>query len=166
MDSFKIGDRVQYVDYATDDVFDGVVASITPPKRMKTNDYWRASEAEQAEMVTFVSVKWDDGTEEPVNEEELTPVDSTLEREFRLTYYSARDKIAEKLAKADKLIDEAVALSEEYGVPFSAYVSPLNNSYFPRSMEEKFPEIDLVFVSELTEASNEYGSGWEHSAVC
>jgi hypothetical protein len=115
-------------------------------------------------MTAHAEVKWDDGSVETVSTDTLDPRDSELEREFRSTVAEATEKINAKLAKAKKYLSEAVALSEDYGVPFSASISFLSQSYTPGSVPE---ELDKEFVESVTGTYNEYGyEGWEHSAVC
>lgn len=165
-DKLTVGSRVQKVDYEQKFIYDGVIEKITPPKREKVRDYWKYSEEEQAEMVTHATVNWDNGTTEEVDLDDLTKPDTEMERDFRRAYFSTIDLIEEKLNAASDLISEAVKISEKAGVPFRAHVSPISNSYCPRSKDDKFPELDQDFVNSVTDTyDNEYG-GWRHSAVC
>jgi hypothetical protein len=164
--TLTVGSRVQKVDYEQKFIFDGVIENITPPKREKPEDYWKHTPEEQEEMITFATVKWDNGTSETLDIEWLEKPDTEMEREFRRAYFSTIDLIEEKLEAASTLISEAVKIAEKAGVPFRSYVSPLSNSYCPRSRVEKFPDLDNEFVNQVTDTyDNEYG-GWRHSAVC
>ncbi len=167
MDKVVAGDRVQLVDYDTSGVKDGVVTNVVPPKKEKPQEYWRCTEEERLEWTTFVDVKWDDGTESQHDMEDLEPEDSEMERDFRKAYHYADDLIQAKVDEASAALREAVKLSERYGVPFRAHVSPISNQYYPRSLENKFDGIDREFVQGVTDTYNEYDStGWKHSAVC
>jgi hypothetical protein len=167
MSDFKVGDRVQWIDRDTDEVTGGTIESTIPPKRMKTNDYWRLPQSEQDEMITYANIKWDDNTSDSVDIDDLDPEDTQLEREFRLAAAPVLSEIQRKVTQASKLLSEAVKLSEEHGIPFNSDVSFLGQSYTPTSFSEKYPDLSSDLVYEITEASNEYGdAGWEHSDVC
>jgi len=170
MSSFTVGDRVQWVDRDTDEVTGGTIESIIPPKRIKPNDWWNTSkysEAEREDMVTWANVKWDDNTSDSVDIEDLDTEDSPLEREFRTKAGEVLSEIYRKVSASAKLLEEAVKLSEEHGIPFSSSVSFLGQSYFPTSFESKYPDVSSDIVYAITEASSEYGgAGWEHSDVC
>ncbi len=168
---WSVGDRVQ-----TDE--DGVIrvgaisaVETHEVERTKYNyDYsWRAGSREQKYMATeikSISVKWDDGQEETgLGEYDVYPEDSEIERAFRLSYQDAQARIDVEMEKAWAAIQAAVKISEETGVPFSAGVSPLSQSYIPNSLQEKFPDLSREFYSELAGAYGEY-EGWQHSAVC
>lgn len=162
---FKVGSRCQWHDRDTDEITGGEVESIIPPKRMKTNNWWSLPESEQQEMITYAVVKWDDGTTDTVDLDDLDQEDSTLEREFRNTANQVLVKIQEKVRAASKLLDEAVELSEQHGIPFSSEISFLGQPYKPTTFEEKYGEIDADFVDSVTGAYCEY-EGWQHSDVC
>lgn len=101
----------------------------------------------------------------PTNYEMAT---NDLEREFEKQFNEVHSQIQENLRQAAKLVEEAVALSEKYGIPFRPKVGfPFRMSYLPESMKDLFPDIDTDFVSELTEAHGywEYG-GWQTSQTC
>jgi hypothetical protein len=170
--SFSVGERCQWEDRDTNEVFNGTVSSIIPSKRVKPKDWWDTSKYTQADlddMVTYANVTWDDGTEDAVDIDDLDSEDSELERQFRTTVNSVSDQIHKKLDEASAALSEAVALSEKHGIPFSASVSFLGQSYFPTSFPGKFGELDSDFVSGITGAYTEYygeGVGWEHSDVC
>lgn len=162
-----VGSRVQSIQYDAKFVKDGTIENLIPAKRVKPDDYWKGTPAEQAEMVTYIDVKWDDGSTEHLDLDEVSEPDTEMERDFRKAHWATEDRIQEKLDQAAELIREATRISEETGVAFRAYVSPVSNAYFPRSKEEKFSELNDSFISEVTEAYNEYDStGWRHSAVC
>lgn len=97
----------------------------------------------------------------------MSIVENQLETDFEKAFNEVHDQIQLKLTQAAKLIEEAVKLSEDSGVPFKpeeplTFVRP---SYIPRSMEKKFPDIDQDFVAELTDAYG-YDAGWQWSQVC
>lgn len=167
MSNFSVGDRCQWQDFETDEVTAGTVESILPSKKHKPSDWWKYSEVDQLDFVTYANVKWDDGTEDAVDMDDLMEEDSDLEKEFRQTASKALKLIKAKVAEAENALSEACALSEKYGVPFDTGISFLSQSYTPDSVGEKFPDVDRSFINEITGASNEYGyGGWEHSAAC
>lgn len=73
-------------------------------------------------------------------------------------------KIDAKLEQASALIKEAVALSEESGIPFHSYPSLLPNRYVPKTFSTKFPDLSEEFLE--YEIGYYRGSGWYHSTVC
>lgn len=100
-----------------------------------------------------------------------------LEREFTETFNLVHPQIQAKLEQASVLIKEAVALSEQHGVPFRPTKGLLGfrMSYIPTTLKEKFPpEIEddwdddwYDFWTNLTGAhgGSEY-DGWQSSQVC
>lgn len=160
--------HVSYVSYHPVNARDCELLEFLPPKRELSKGYWSETPEVKKEMTLHARVKWeDDGTESEVVAEELTERDSEMERQFRKVAAEAGIRIQEKLNQAAQLIEEAEKISEETGVPFTASVSPLGQSYIPNSLAEKFPDLDTSFAYDVTEASSEYGyGGWEHSAVC
>lgn len=103
---------------------------------------------------------------------------SELEQKFKAALDEGGKKIEEQLSIAMKAISKAEKISEEYGIPFDAGCSPLGQQYFPASYDKKWGKFDVKSDSSLDEDEeinllskfdlykNEYGSGWEHSAVC
>lgn len=89
-----------------------------------------------------------------------------LEKEFEAAQKIAITKIDEKLSIASAAIAEATKISEEYGIPFSSWVSPLGQAYTPTSYQDKFGDLDPDFVSEVADCYPGDYDGWEHSAVC
>ena len=168
---WKVGDRVQRSEWVDGkEVFHtGAIARVTTAQREKHNwggYYGRSTPKEMETYVESIDVQWDDGKSD-LNQKTwfVVPEDNEYEREFRLAMQPATARIEEKLALASKYLDEAVAISEETGVPFSTGISFLHQSYRPNSTGEKFPEVDNEFIREVSECYNEY-EGWEHSAVC
>ena len=132
-----------------------------------------------------------------MNEENKEATDdlSQLEMEFRKVVTTIRPEIQAKLEEANKLLEEAVKLAEDYGVAFEANISQLSQSYRPKSLSKWLPLKDLkcekIYTSydpktnqPIQETWNNpvineilgmylddddfiYGfRGWEHSAVC
>lgn len=94
---------------------------------------------------------------------------NTLEDEFAALVTAHKEEITEKLREASMALNEAVQLSEKYGIPFMSHISFLSQGYTPRSFEAKFGELEEDVVCHLTDCypGGEYGGdGWEHSAVC
>ena len=168
---WKVGDRVQKSEWPDrkEVITTGAVSEVITATREKQSYHYSYGRKGTSEMETYIdkiSIKWDNGTEEQgVSPWHVSPEDSEYEREFRIKSREISDLIHEKLAIADKAIDEAVAIAEEHGVSFSAGVSPLGQSYMAASAMEKWPEVSKRFMSEITETHGEY-DGWQHSAVC
>lgn len=156
--TFAVGDRVQYLD-EDDDLFVGEVKSLF-------------SREEDGETVAFASVLWDDSEDAEDWELELLEPEGEedeLEAEFQKLCDEHMEEIDAQLQIASDAIAKAEELSEKYGLPFSAGVSPLSQSYTPTSYYEKYRNLSTGFVSDLTGAypGGEYDNeGWEHSAVC
>lgn len=93
---------------------------------------------------------------------------SELEQEFRKLFDEKIDLIHAKLSQAVKLVDEAVAISEEFGIPFEGNISPIGQSYYPKTFSEKFGKLDIDIVTDITGAYSEDPEycGWTHSAIC
>jgi hypothetical protein len=96
---------------------------------------------------------------------EVDKVSRLLQEEFEYQYKEAYEKIKIKMAEAAIALDEAVRISEEYGVPFYADVSIIGQSYKPKSFDDKFPSIDYDFVEDVTGTSANY-VGWQTSQIC
>lgn len=88
------------------------------------------------------------------------------EIKFRENY---KEKLAEMelhIKAASVEVQKAIAISKEYAIPFSAWISPLRNFYTPQSAIDlmKDEKSDLSDFEEFENISE--WSGWEHSAVC
>lgn len=167
---WKNGDRVQKSEWVDrkEVIHTGAVTDVVTETRERQSyrGFGYSKTTEMVTEITGISIKWDDGKEETgLSPWSVQPEDTEYEREFRLKAPEILDLINEKLAIADKAIDEAVAIAEEHGVSFSASVSPLGQSYLAASAEEKWPEVSKKFMSEITETHGEY-DGWQHSQVC
>lgn len=146
---------------------DGVVISTNLALKDRPSNYYSLSRSDRLEFDSTAKIKWDDGTESVEDITDIFLRDSVYEREFRKISDIISDKIYEKVKAAQKLLDEAVEISEKSGVPFNSGISFIGQSYIPKSLSVKFPDIDKEFINEVTETWGdfEYG-GWEHSAVC
>jgi hypothetical protein len=97
------------------------------------------------------------------NELELTD----LEKEFVKVYEEVHESIQEKIKQAAKLLKEATDIADQNGISFSPEVGiPFRISYIPDSLHDKFPNIDLEFVYELTNTNPGCYHGWQRSQVC
>lgn len=166
MSDWKVGDRVQT---DRDGVIRVGVVSVVDShqvERTKHDWYSRKDTKYMETEIKSIDVKWDDGEEQKgVGRYDVYPEDSEMERAFRLAMIDAQARIDAEMEKAWAAIKAAVKISEETGIPFSAGVSPLSQSYIPNSLSDKFPGVDREFYSELAGAYGEY-EGWQHSAVC
>lgn len=165
MSDWKVGDRVQTDKSGTYRV--GVITVVDSETVEKTKRDWysRKDVAYTEVVIKSIDVKWDDGETQQLGQYDVYPEDSEMERAFRLAVSDAHKRIDEKMSVAWAALNEAVKISEETGIPFSAGVSPLSQSYIPESLHEKFPDVDRDFYSDITGAWGEY-DGWQHSAVC
>lgn len=90
-----------------------------------------------------------------------------LEEEFKKEYEAVAGKMKDLLDKADKLIEEAVKLSNETGVPlrFRPWSDFNSRRYVPEKFWEKFKELDDEFVDDVCNVypQRNYGpiDGWE-----
>ncbi len=84
---------------------------------------------------------------------------SKLELEFQ----EVSEKIQEKINIACAALDEAVALSEEHGLPFRPPISFLGQGYKPSSFEEE--KWSSLKAMEYDIEDFEY-EGWQHSDIC
>lgn len=175
MKDFKVGDQVQLNNLVGNPneeagVRDGEIVSITPSKKVKPNDWWNHSKKDQEDFVTYATIKWEDESQSDIlcviDITKLEFRDNELERKFRTEANTVMKLIDKQLAIASAALNEAEKISNEHGIPFSSGVSPLGQSYFPRSFNEKFEGLDTELVYDITDASKGYDSGWEHSAVC
>jgi hypothetical protein len=119
-----------------------------------------------------VIVEWQDGECAPINPKDLEvvpPSDGKLETEFENLFSSIGEQIQDKIKQAEKLLNEACKLSDEYGIPFFTNVSLLGQPYVPEKFQSKWRDLDRDFVTNVTEvASHELSSayGWQHSQIC
>jgi hypothetical protein len=82
-------------------------------------------------------------------DDDKTEEELKLEDEFKALADKFDDEVGIQLEIAEKAIKEAVKISEKYGIPFHAQVSPLSQTYTPASFEEKFGDLDREFVSDV-----------------
>jgi hypothetical protein len=119
-----------------------------------------------------VIVEWQDGDCSPINPvdlEEVLPSDGKLEKQFEDIATSIGLEIQDKVAQAEKLLNEACSLSDEHGIPFFTNVSLLGQPYVPEKFESKWIDLDRDFVSNITEVMAEdleRAYGWQHSQAC
>lgn len=169
MSEHKSGDRVQREVYVGGDmtINVGQVTDVEYAERDREDyDYGRRQYVKRSETYAkSVKVQWDSGTEETLDTWMVHAEDSEMERTYRLAVKDAQRRMNEKMSQASALLDEAVAISEETGIPLDAGISPLSQSYIPGSMTEKWPDVDRGFMNDLANAYGEY-DGWQHSAVC
>ena len=103
-------------------------------------------------------------------EDEVNP----LAQEFSDLCDTVQKEISFKLEQARMMLREAEKIAEAHGVPFSSNISPVRNSFVPRSFSKsKFAELDTTEARECAGVYGEYiedmfdgDGGWLHSAVC
>lgn len=98
---------------------------------------------------------------------------SELEIKFQQIFNEHHNQIQEKLSQASQLIEEAVEISEKYGLPFRPQedIMWMTPSYIPESFNGKFPNLDYEFWTNLTDACGDFDdeigfTGWQQSQVC
>ena len=172
-EDWKVGDRVQRSEWIDrkETIYAGILTAVITATREKSryNGFGYHSRPPETETyVDKVTVKWDDGEEETLDQWSVQPEDSELEREFRTKAPDILDQINEKLDLANKYLSEAMDIAEEHGVPFSSGISPLGQNYMTRSFPSKWDGVSKEVVDSVTETHAEYGDyyGWQHSAVC
>ena len=94
--------------------------------------------------------------------EELTP----LELEFKQAAEKVLPLIDKQIDIARAAIEKAVALSEEYGVPFDSDITPLSMPYRPTSFYSKFGDVDRHDLYKLIGIPLPEYEGWQTSSVC
>ena len=102
----------------------------------------------------------------------LSEADCQLADEFETLCTDVQKQINAKMDVARQAIRDAVAISEQHGVPFSG-LSFLSNSYVPSSFKDsKFKNLDQEIIGDIAGVYDSYGNGtfeyggWVHSAVC
>lgn len=160
MDDFKVGSRVQNTnEYGERET--GVIKSVF-------------EKVENGSIEFYANVLWDGFDESDIEELDMCDLEPEgahleLENEFKSVVEAHMKEIKDQLDIARAAIRKACEISEEHGIPFSASVSPLSQSYHPVTFHKKFHGLDQETVSNITGAWTQYfndGAGWEHSAVC
>jgi hypothetical protein len=77
---------------------------------------------------------------------------------------------------AEDAIQKIIEASEKHGIPFESRISPLRNSFIPRSFEQKWlNEIEKTTKNDLKNSLYDlldlyidkyHDEGWRYSAVC
>lgn len=164
MTEYEVGDRVQRID-DSDEISEGTITELLFEQRGLFS--FDIHNKEYENVLTKVKVKWDLGEEEIVARYSISFLDSELEREFRNTASQTLSLIQEKVNDAVLALTKAIAISEQYGIPFSSNVSFITQCYVPGSLKSLHPDINRELVNSITDSytDSEY-AGWEHSAVC
>lgn len=89
---------------------------------------------------------------------------------YKKLYDEKSAEINKHIDVARKALRAAEEIADKYGVPFSTPVSPIHQNYSPSGIEDttglSMDELREILGDEDISVENEYGSGWEHSAVC
>jgi hypothetical protein len=94
--------------------------------------------------------------------------DNQLEKEFKVLAESIGKEIDDKVAEAAKLLNEAVSLSDRFGIPFRSPISQIDQAYVPTSFKVRFNTLDKEMVCKMLEMYKDelnYARGWRHSQV-
>jgi hypothetical protein len=92
-----------------------------------------------------------------------------LEKEFEELANSIGEQIQNHLELAAKELRAAMALADQYGIPFFANISSLGQPYVPSSFIDTWSDLDKEFVANLTDTTTNdlrYGGGWQISELC
>lgn len=90
----------------------------------------------------------------------------SLEDDFKKALEDNVILINAKLSQASALLDEALTISEEHGIPFYSSISHLGQQYTPASFKKLWGELDDQVLENNDIYIDEYANGWAHSAVC
>jgi len=92
----------------------------------------------------------------------------SLESEFQKVYEDNIILIRAKVAQASKILNEAISIAEEHGIPFDSNISEIGQQYTPESFHKKWNSLDDEKLAELGLYIyvSEYNTGWENSAIC
>lgn len=103
-----------------------------------------------------------------MEDDDMHDDETELEKEFTTLVGSVTKQIRAKVDEARVALNEAISLSETYGVPFRAGLSPLAQGYIPKSFAQgKFRLLDKEFIRDISGVYDEYNEpGWQFSAVC
>ncbi len=87
---------------------------------------------------------------------------NSLEEEFKQTAALAQFEIKKQLNIIEKAMQEAIKISETYGVPFRSNYSPLSpRTYIPHSFEVKWKTLNSDAVEDICDATCGE-AGWEY----
>lgn len=93
-----------------------------------------------------------------------------LKSKFKAVIQKIDPQIQMKCAQAALLLEEAVKLSEDNGVPFipKTKIMFCSPSYIPKTLTDKFPNLDVDFWQTLTETYQEDETifGWQEEQIC
>ena len=120
----------------------------------------RASELSSDELRTLLFKKQKEEREEV--EKGILESKSALEAEFLKVQKEARVLIDKKLIQLSQALDEAVDISKKYGIPFD--VSTFGYTYTPDSFQEKFDDLDRVWLSQHANTMPTEYPGWQSSS--
>lgn len=89
-------------------------------------------------------------------------------KQFEEAVKKAEKEVAPHLTSLEKEMSQILEICEKYGVPMDLPISKLGNTYIPRDIKVKHPNLTDDEISDISGAYAEgYNySGWVHSAVC
>ncbi len=92
---------------------------------------------------------------------------SNPEQEFQELIKDVSERIKANLKKASDYLEEAILISDKYGIPFDAEISSICQRYTPHSINHLTDEQKEIIktVYSLYEI-NDYLCGWEQSRIC
>lgn len=105
---------------------------------------------------------------------------------FKVSYKEMQEKVVAHIEAAEKELKAAVKVTEKYGLPYHFPLSPLSQSYVPKSCNKKWTKmlsvmeemgeygiepvsglnLDADIALESLMSEDRGNEGWEHSAVC
>src|SRR5271167_3219689 len=76
-------------------------------------------------------------------------VESELEKEFKTVLKSNLEDIQAQLDLAERSLQEAVRLADEYGIPFNSPLSFVDQTYVPDQYRVKYGKLGAIWTEKL-----------------
>jgi hypothetical protein len=97
-------------------------------------------------------------------QEELENQKQSLEECFIEIHLNMMEEINAQIEIAAVALNEAVKISEKYGIPFKSVISPFEKRvYWPVSLKDKWKELGQYNAMRLTECyPSDMTGGWEY----
>ncbi len=156
---FKVNDKVQKIVDYYGDILDAVITKIILPTETKPANWRYTNYNDRHKYEINFELTFDDKTTQIVFLEDFEKRDTPLERQFRVKYLETTKQINDKVEQAQQLLQEAINISDEKGVPFNSKISPINQPYIPKNVKNK-KKVHKIFGYDLS------NSGWLHSDIC
>jgi len=169
--AFSVNEQIQNSAYDLDKIKEGVIVEVVEPTicvSAHSKEWFKLNSEDRNKTTLQYKVKWSDDTTEVVSKFSIYPKDTSLEREFRQHFHEVQVNINLKLEEALHALKQAVAISEQEGVPFYSNLSFSRQPYCPTTIKQKYPSIEAKKVEQITAIYMEesFSTGWQHSTTC